>query len=44
MMGRADGARSASRAKSLFDAGAGIVGIAQAAIDDPDIFVKCRQP
>lgn len=29
-------------AKALFDAGADCVGIAQAAINDPDIFLKCK--
>lgn len=31
----------AAGAKAMFDAGADCVGIAQAAIEDPDIFLKC---
>ena len=34
--------KDAHSAKTLFDAGADCVGIAQAALSDPDIFVKCR--
>jgi tRNA-dihydrouridine synthase len=34
--------KDADSAKALFSAGADCVGIAQAAMSDPDIFAKCR--
>ena len=33
--------KNAPAARTLFDAGADCVGVAEAAISDPDIFIKC---